>query len=75
MGNSDSTRTRKTKIFWQCLYTFQQMSIIASKKQLAEAVELYNNLKSELDDGNNVDGYSEEEWQKRLRSLGIEAVS
>jgi transketolase len=49
------------------------MSITASKRQLAEAIELYDHLKLELSD--NVDNYSEEEWQNRLRSLGLEAVS
>jgi hypothetical protein len=51
------------------------MSILASKRQLVEAIELYDHLKTELSNKDAINTYSEEEWQKRLRNLGLEAVS
>lgn len=51
------------------------MSITQTKTQLVEAIDLYNHLKSELNDNRNLDSYSEEEWQTRLRNLGLETVS
>jgi hypothetical protein len=51
------------------------MSINQTKLQLAEAIDLYNHLKVELDDKSNLETYSEEEWQARIRNLGLEAVN
>lgn len=51
------------------------MSINQTKTQLTEAIDLYNHLKVELDNKNNLEVYSEEEWQTRIRNLGLEAVN
>lgn len=51
------------------------MSITQTKTQLVEALDLYEHLNSELNLTRNLDSYSEEEWQTRLRNLGLETVS
>lgn len=51
------------------------MSITQTKTQLAEAIGLYEHLKLELNQTQNLDSYTEEEWQARLRNLGLETVS
>ncbi|KAG2237716.1 hypothetical protein BDF21DRAFT_452295 [Thamnidium elegans] len=50
------------------------MSINQTKAQLTEAIGLYNHLKAELDNKNNLEAYSENEWQTRIRNLGLEAA-
>lgn len=51
------------------------MSITQTKTQLVEAIDLYEHLRSELQQTQNIDSYTEEEWQTRLRNLGLETVS
>ncbi|KAG2210320.1 hypothetical protein INT47_003305 [Mucor saturninus] len=51
------------------------MSITQTKTQLAEAIGLYEHLKLELNQTQNLDSYTEEEWQARLRNLGLETAT
>lgn len=50
------------------------MSLNQTKTQLAEAIDLYEHLESELNDVRDLESYSEEEWQAQLRNLGLETV-
>ncbi|KAI7903449.1 uncharacterized protein BX663DRAFT_551182 [Cokeromyces recurvatus] len=51
------------------------MSIIQVKKQLAEAIDIYDRLNSELNNTKtNLQNYSEEQWHTHLSSLGLEAA-
>jgi hypothetical protein len=51
------------------------MSLSQTKTQLAEAIDLYEHLESELSNKSNLKSYSEEDWQARLRNLGLETVN
>lgn len=50
------------------------MSISSTKTDLAEAIELYDQLKLKLNDQGDLSSFSEEEWQSRIRSLGLDTV-
>lgn len=51
------------------------MSINSTKTDLAEAIELYDQLKLKLNDQGDLSSFSEEEWQSRIRSLGLDTVN
>lgn len=51
------------------------MSITSVKLELAEAIELYKQLKANLNDRSDLHSISEGEWQSRIRTLGLDAVS
>ncbi|KAI8647275.1 hypothetical protein BD408DRAFT_428013 [Parasitella parasitica] len=50
------------------------MSIIEAKKQLSDAIAKFEHLKTELDNKSNLGFYSEQEWHKHLKDLGLEAA-
>lgn len=53
------------------------MSILKTKIQLAEAIEAYEELRSQVDKDQktNLNQYSEEEWSAHLRDLGQKTVN
>lgn len=51
------------------------MSITSVKLELAEAIELYEQLKANLNDRSDLHSTSEADWQSQIRTLGLDAVS
>lgn len=50
------------------------MSITSVKLELAEAIELYEQLKANLNDRSDLHSTSEADWQSRIRTLGLDAA-